>query len=101
MKSAGIGLAEDKDSNFWIENTGDEPAEFIGLPAYESSSPWEFIGFVLPKRMPCPRSKFLMSMTCILATDAVFNCESQTLAGERAYGVEAYQNIIIKVHQAS
>jgi hypothetical protein len=58
MKSAGVGLGEDNDSDFWIENPTDavfncesqalvgeraygveEPAEFIGLPAYESSSP--------------------------------------------------------------
>jgi hypothetical protein len=43
MKSAGVGLGEDNDSDFWIENP----------------------------------------------TDAVFNCESQALVGERAYGVEA------------
>lgn len=55
MKSAGVGLGEDNDSNFWIENP----------------------------------------------TDAVFNRELQTLVAERAYGVEAYQNIIIKVRHAS
>jgi quercetin dioxygenase-like cupin family protein len=34
---AGVGLAEDKDSNFWVQNTGSEPAEFIWLPVYESA----------------------------------------------------------------
>jgi hypothetical protein len=36
---AGVGLAEDKNSNFWIQNIGSEPAEFIWLPVFESSSP--------------------------------------------------------------
>ena len=34
---AGDGLAEGKDSNFWVQNTGSEPAEFIWLPVYEST----------------------------------------------------------------
>ena len=32
---AGVGLADGEDSNFWIENIGSEPAEFIWLPVYE------------------------------------------------------------------
>lgn len=36
---AGVGLTEDKNSNFWIQNIGSEPAEFIWLPVFESSSP--------------------------------------------------------------
>jgi quercetin dioxygenase-like cupin family protein len=31
----GDGLVEGKDSNYWIQNTGSEPAEFIFLPIYE------------------------------------------------------------------
>ena len=31
---AGVGLA-DEGSNFWVQNTGSEPAEFIWLPVYE------------------------------------------------------------------
>ncbi len=34
---AGVGLTQDKHSNFWVQNTGSEPAEFIWLPVYESS----------------------------------------------------------------
>jgi quercetin dioxygenase-like cupin family protein len=34
---AGVGLAEGKDSNFWVQNIGSEPAEFIWLPVYESA----------------------------------------------------------------
>jgi mannose-6-phosphate isomerase-like protein (cupin superfamily) len=30
---AGVGC---KDSSYWIQNTGSEPAEFIWLPVYES-----------------------------------------------------------------
>jgi quercetin dioxygenase-like cupin family protein len=33
---AGVGLADNENSNFWIQNTGNEPAEFIWLPIYES-----------------------------------------------------------------
>jgi quercetin dioxygenase-like cupin family protein len=29
---AGVGFAEGPDSNYWVQNTGDEPAEFIWLP---------------------------------------------------------------------
>ena len=32
---AGVGLAEGKDGNFWVQNIGSEPAEFIWLPVYE------------------------------------------------------------------
>ena len=32
---AGVGLAEGKDSNFWVQNTGSDPAEFVWLPVYE------------------------------------------------------------------
>ena len=32
---AGVGLAEGKDGNFWVQNIGSEPAEFIWLPLYE------------------------------------------------------------------
>ena len=28
----GVGLTQDRGDNFWIENTGSEPAEFIWLP---------------------------------------------------------------------
>jgi mannose-6-phosphate isomerase-like protein (cupin superfamily) len=28
----GVGLTQDQGDNFWIENTGSEPAEFIWLP---------------------------------------------------------------------
>jgi quercetin dioxygenase-like cupin family protein len=34
---AGVGLADDKGSNYWVQNTGSEPAEFIWLPIYESA----------------------------------------------------------------
>jgi quercetin dioxygenase-like cupin family protein len=34
---AGDGLAEGKDSNYSVQNTGSEPAEFIWLPVYEST----------------------------------------------------------------
>lgn len=34
---AGVGFAEGKDSNYWVQNTGSEPAEFIWLPVYESA----------------------------------------------------------------
>jgi len=34
---AGVGLAEGKDSNYWVQNTGSEPAEFLWLPIYESA----------------------------------------------------------------
>jgi quercetin dioxygenase-like cupin family protein len=34
---AGVGLAEGGDGNFWVQNTGGEPAEFIWLPIYESA----------------------------------------------------------------
>jgi quercetin dioxygenase-like cupin family protein len=34
---AGVGLAESKASNYWVQNTGSEPAEFIWLPVYESA----------------------------------------------------------------
>jgi quercetin dioxygenase-like cupin family protein len=34
---AGVGLAGAEDGNFWVENTGSEPAEFIWLPVYESA----------------------------------------------------------------
>jgi quercetin dioxygenase-like cupin family protein len=33
---AGVGLAEDKDSNYWVQNNGSEPAEFIWLPVFET-----------------------------------------------------------------
>ena len=33
---AGVGLADGDGSNFWVQNTGSEPAEFIWLPVYES-----------------------------------------------------------------
>jgi quercetin dioxygenase-like cupin family protein len=32
---AGVGLAGGEDGNFWVQNTGGEPAEFIWLPIYE------------------------------------------------------------------
>lgn len=32
---AGVGLADGEGSNFWVQNTGSEPAEFIWLPVYE------------------------------------------------------------------
>lgn len=32
---AGVGLAGGEDGNFWVQNTGSEPAEFIWLPIYE------------------------------------------------------------------
>ena len=32
---AGVGLAESRDGNYWVQNTGSEPAEFIWLPVYE------------------------------------------------------------------
>jgi hypothetical protein len=31
---AGVGLAQDKDSNFWVQNTGTGPAQFIWVPIY-------------------------------------------------------------------
>jgi quercetin dioxygenase-like cupin family protein len=31
---AGVGLVQDKDSNFWVHNTGSGPAQFIWLPIY-------------------------------------------------------------------
>lgn len=34
---AGVGFAESKDTNYWVQNTGSEPAEFIWLPVYEST----------------------------------------------------------------
>jgi quercetin dioxygenase-like cupin family protein len=34
---AGVGFAESKDINYWVQNTGSEPAEFIWLPVYEST----------------------------------------------------------------
>lgn len=34
---AGVGLAEGKDTSYWIQNTGSEPAEFIWLPVYETT----------------------------------------------------------------
>jgi quercetin dioxygenase-like cupin family protein len=33
---AGVGLAEDKGSDYSVRNTGAEPVEFIWLPVYES-----------------------------------------------------------------
>jgi quercetin dioxygenase-like cupin family protein len=33
---AGVGLAEDKDSNYLVQNNGSEPAEFIWLPIFET-----------------------------------------------------------------
>jgi quercetin dioxygenase-like cupin family protein len=33
---AGVGLAQGKGSDCWIQNTGNEPVEFIWLPVYES-----------------------------------------------------------------
>ena len=33
---AGVGLAEDKDSNYWVQNNSSEPAEFIWLPVFET-----------------------------------------------------------------
>jgi mannose-6-phosphate isomerase-like protein (cupin superfamily) len=33
----GAGLTQDQGSDFWIENTGSEPAEFIWLPVDRSS----------------------------------------------------------------
>lgn len=32
---AGVGLAEDKDGNYLVQNNGSEPAEFIWLPVFE------------------------------------------------------------------
>jgi len=32
---AGVGLAGGEDDNFWVQNTGSEPAEFIWSPIYE------------------------------------------------------------------
>jgi quercetin dioxygenase-like cupin family protein len=34
---AGVGFAESNDTNYWVQNTGSEPAEFIWLPVYEST----------------------------------------------------------------
>ena len=34
---AGVGLAQGKGSDCWIQNTGTEPVEFIWLPVYEPS----------------------------------------------------------------
>ncbi len=34
---AGGGLAQGKDSDCWVQNTGSEAAEFIWLPIYEAS----------------------------------------------------------------
>lgn len=34
---AGVGLAEGKGSDYWVQNTGSETAEFIWLPVYESA----------------------------------------------------------------
>ena len=34
---AGVGLAESRVGNYWVQNTGSEPAEFIWLPVYEST----------------------------------------------------------------
>ena len=36
---AGVGLAESRDGNYSVQNTGSEPAEFIWLPVYESTPP--------------------------------------------------------------
>ena len=33
----GVGLTQDQGNDFWIENTGSEPAEFIWLPVDRSS----------------------------------------------------------------
>ena len=33
---AGVGFAEDKDSNYLIQNNGSEPAEFIWVPVFET-----------------------------------------------------------------
>lgn len=34
---AGVGFAESQDTNYWVQNTGSEQAEFIWLPVYEST----------------------------------------------------------------
>ena len=33
---AGVGFADDKDSNYLIQNNGSEPAEFIWVPVFET-----------------------------------------------------------------
>jgi mannose-6-phosphate isomerase-like protein (cupin superfamily) len=34
---AGVGFAQDQDGDYWIQNTGNEPTEFIWLPLDKSS----------------------------------------------------------------
>ena len=33
----GDSVAEGRDGNYWVQNTGSEPAAFIWLPVYEST----------------------------------------------------------------